>query len=298
MAKSFFIEIHCFIKITVCNKNSLFFQTGNEEMVVGSPSSFGEYSRQRNRLRSETSISSDHSISNELPEISESEGYESSSSPVSPIANIQLAQLQLKSMPIAISPMVAALRVSGSARQRTESHCLDSAFSMDEAANYFNSKHGLNKIRPSNVTANLGQRQERKDSSDDGHYSMRSISRVFSDNEGEMEESVLGKIHLEMSKYHVMGRFAKEGEEFDAEAAFFHLKQAAYLGVIEAMTNIGKVYLQLPRDILPDYSVERSDENLDIGFEFIEKSADMGDKVSMLFIAKMLDNGNGLSGNK
>lgn len=267
-------------------------------MVVGSPSSFGEYNRQRNRLRSETSISSDHSISNELPEISESEGYESSSSPVSPIANIQLAQLQLKSMPIAISPMVAALRVSGSARQRTESHCLDSAFSMDEAVNYFNSKHGLNKIRPSNVTANLGQRQERKDSSDDGHYSMRSISRVFSDDEGEMEESVLGKIHLEMSKYHVMGRFAKEDEEFDAEAAFFHLKQAAYLGVIEAMTNIGRIYLQLPRDILPDYSVERSDENLDIGFEFIEKSAEMGDKVSMLFLAKMLDNGNGLSRNK
>lgn len=268
---------------------------GNEEMVVGSPSSYGEYSRQRNRLRSETSVSSDHSISNELPEISESEGYESSSSPVSPIANIQLSQLQLKSNPIAISPMVAALRTSG--RQRTESHCLDSAFSMDEAVNYFNSKHGLNKIRPSNVTANLGQRQQRQDSGDDGHYSMRSISRVFSE-DGDMEESVLGKIHLELSNYHVMGRFAKDCDEFDQEAAFFHLKQAAYLGVIEAMTNIGRIYLQLPRDILPDYAVESTDENMDTGFEFIEKSADRGDKASMLFVAKMLDNGNGLSKNK
>jgi len=95
-----------------------------------------------------------------------------------------------------------------------------------------------------------------------------------------------------------MGRFAKDYEAFDSEAAFFHLKQAAYLGVIEAMTNIGRIYLQLPRDILPTYTVESTDENLDIGFEFIEKSADMGDKASMLFVAKILDAGNGLRTNK
>ena len=192
--------------------------------------------------------------------------------------------------------MVAALRVS--ARQRTESHCLDSAFSLDEAVNYFNSRHGMNRIRPSNVTANVGLRQERKDSGDDSHHSMRSISRVFSEDGEDMKESVLGKIHLELCKYHVMGRFAKDYEAFDSEAAFFHLKQAAYLGVIEAMTNIGRIYLQLPRDILPTYTVESTDENLDIGFEFIEKSADMGDKASMLFVAKILDAGNGLSTNK
>jgi TPR repeat protein len=39
-----------------------------------------------------------------------------------------------------------------------------------------------------------------------------------------------------------MGRFlANENDEFDREAAFFHLKQASSLGIVEALTNYAKM---------------------------------------------------------
>lgn len=283
-------EMQSHVKVLSCMQKFCLTQSrGNEEMVIGSPSSFGEYSRQRIRSRSDTSMCSDENgNSTDLPDISESEGYESSSSPVSP---------NIASMPIAISPMVAALRTSG--RVRTESHCLDSAFSIDEAARYFNSKKVLNKIRPSCVDAEKDYLYSRHidDSSDDGIFHSRSRSRNFEDEDD--EESILGQIHLELCKYHLMGRFVKDEKELiDLEASFFHLEQSANLGVTEAMINIGKIYLNLPRDLLPDYEVEFSDANLDIGFEFMLQSADKGDKNSMFFVAKSFDTGIGLSKNK
>jgi len=288
--------------INCMNKFCLTQIRGNEEMVIGSPSSYGEYSRQRSRLRSETSVcsnTSENSNSNDLPYISESEGYESSS-PVSPqISNpIQLNQHmqignQSKPIQIAVSPMVTALRTSG--RVRTESHCLDSAFSMDEAVSYFASKNQLDQKRPSNVFGNVNHETD----SDEGHFSSRLQIYNFDDLDEDMEESILGKIHLELSKYHVMGRFLETGSEiFDSEAAFFHLKQAANLGVIEAMINAAKIYLDLPRDFLPDYDIERNDINLNIGFELMQKSADKGDKSSMYYVAKTMDDGNNLSINR
>ena len=83
--------------------------------MIGSPSSFGEYNRMRIRSRSDTSACSDeNSTSNDLPYISESdvsEGY-ASTSPLSPsIINTTLTPLKTQSSnPIAISPMIAALR--------------------------------------------------------------------------------------------------------------------------------------------------------------------------------------------
>ena len=62
-----------------------------------------------------------------------------------------------------------------------------------------------------------------------------------------------------MCKYHEIGRFLEENDDLnkiDYEAAFFHLKQAANLGEIEALVNIAKIYMQLPHDVLPDYKVE------------------------------------------
>lgn len=62
-----------------------------------------------------------------------------------------------------------------------------------------------------------------------------------------------------MCKYYEVGRFSDaESEEFDEAAAFFHLQQAANLGVKDALTNIAKIYLQLPRDILSNFKVEVS----------------------------------------
>ncbi|CAG0922754.1 unnamed protein product, partial [Notodromas monacha] len=45
----------------------------------------------------------------------------------------------------------------------------------------------------------------------------------------ELKDSVLGQIHLDLAKYHELGRFSVEGaeDEYDQEAAMFHLRQAA-----------------------------------------------------------------------
>jgi len=285
---------------------------GSEEVVVGSPTSLGEYFRQRTRSRSDNSVCSDeNSNMTDLPEISESEGYDSASqSPlISPYNSVPLQIQSSRSMaiPIGQNPVIVGLRTGG--RVRNESHCLDSAFSMDEAVNYFNSKKAaFNKPRPSCVNGEknyimnnrANQQHREEDDYDDGNddtYSSRMHSRL--DDDDDLEESILGKIHLELCKYHEMGRFLKDdSEEFDSDSAFFHLKQAANLGVNEAMTNLAKIFLNLPRDILANYNIEESDENLDIGFDYMQLSADKGDKNSMFFIAKTLDTGNGISKNK
>jgi hypothetical protein len=66
-------------------------------------------------------------------------------------------------------------------------------------------------------------------------------------------ESILGKIHLDLCKCHESGRF---GDKVDEEAAFFHLQQAAALSDLDGLTNIARIYMQLPHDILPHYKVE------------------------------------------
>ena len=72
-------------------------------------------------------------------------------------------------------------------------------------------------------------------------------------------ESVLGKVHLELCKYHEIGRFTTaENPDCDLEAAFYHLEQAANLGEVEALVNVAKIYMQLPHDILPSYQVDVS----------------------------------------
>jgi len=237
---------------------------GNEELVAGSPCSFGEFFRQRMRTRSNTSTCSDeNSNSYELFDIDESEGYESASSPLSPyLMNnnsngstsmpIQINPPSSKPMAIPFQPRVA--------RNRNESCCLDSAFSNDEALSFFNSRNA-NKQRPScvmaekNYIAHKKDHLEEEDEDEDECYSSIRNRFDFLDE----EESTLGKIHLELCKYHEMGRFlTSEIEEFNQEAAFFHLKQAANLGVIEALNNTAKIYLQLPHDILPNFQVEVS----------------------------------------
>lgn len=163
---------------------------------------------------------------------------------------------------------------------RTESSCLDSAFSVDEAAMYFRQvdHHKLFRPRPSCVFAEkdfmhgevgfaaplVGRRrgfsfrvnsidEDDDDAASSGIGNM-SGSGVFA---GDEDESILGKVHLELCKYYEVGRFSEpESDEFDEQAAFFHLQQAANLGLSDALTNIAKIYLQLPHDILPNYKVE------------------------------------------
>ena len=77
------------------------------------------------------------------------------------------------------------------------------------------------------------------------------------------EESILGQIHMELCKYHEIGRFVSaESDPVDEVSALFHLQQAANLGILEALLNISKIYLGIPRDILPNYSIAVRLKNL------------------------------------
>jgi hypothetical protein len=169
---------------------------GTEEFVIGSPTSYDEYFRHRMRCISDTSNISDENSnnSNELPDIDESEGYDSidSPSPVSPnppSSSSMPIPHQIKSsnniFNIA-SPRQANFH-SRPNRIRTESSCLDSAFSYDEATNYFDNIV-MNKPRPSCIlTSSLHSLQENIDDV----FNMQSVKCLkFGDN----EESTLGKV--------------------------------------------------------------------------------------------------------
>jgi hypothetical protein len=57
-----------------------------------------------------------------------------------------------------------------------------------------------------------------------------------------------------MCKYYQVGRFSDLGsEEFDEASAFFHLELASELSVKEAIFALAKIYLDFPRDLLPNY---------------------------------------------
>lgn len=63
---------------------------------------------------------------------------------------------------------------------------------------------------------------------------------------------------MDLAKYHEIGRFTLENQEYDKDAAFFHLKQAAMCGNLEAVNIMAKIYLQLPHDPLTLITVDVS----------------------------------------
>lgn len=68
-----------------------------------------------------------------------------------------------------------------------------------------------------------------------------------------MGGSVLGQVHIDIAKYHELQRFSEPGvEDYDKEAALFHLRAAADCGNLEAVITIARVALDLPHDVLPD----------------------------------------------
>lgn len=282
-------------KYTNISKLGLTQMRGNEEMVIGSPSSFSEYTRRLRRRSSTSGCSDDYNGSvNDLPDIYESEGYESSSTSPQLSPNSFFSQNPMSSKPIPIStsaPKPIPMKHSfGHQRLRCESSCLDSGFSIDEAMNMFQAKR-LGKLRPSCVNSQKDFIHRHNDSDD------YMPSNGLDDEEE--HESILGKVHLELCKYHEMGRFlTDENDQFDISAALFHLKQAADLGIDEAIVNLAKIYLQLPHDILSSYQVDETDENLRIGFDYMEQSADKGNKNSIYYLAKAYDTGLGLSKDK
>lgn len=121
---------------------------------------------------------------------------------------------------------------------------IDSPFDNEDAARFYTS-NAFNKPRASGVMA-----EKYALLNADSEYRRSIVAHC-------PFESILGKIHLELCKYHELGRFLRdEHDTIDYNAAFFHLVQAANLGVIEALVNLAKIYMQLPHDILPEYHVD------------------------------------------
>lgn len=110
-----------------------------------------------------------------------------------------------------------------------------------------------------------------------------------------VNDSMLGKIHHEMAKYHEVGRFCdKNDEDIDWESAIFHETHAAELGELEAILTMAKLYLGLERDVLVNCTVEDDTENVDHGMDYMVEAAEAGDRGAMIYVAKAFQTGNGL----
>lgn len=104
--------------------------------------------------------------------------------------------------------------------------------------------------------------------------------------------SVLGQIHMDLAKYHELGRFTPAGmDNYDHEAALYHLKHAASCGNLEAIIVTARIYLQLPHDLLGSVTVEDSPENINVGIDYMMQAASSGDRAAMIFLAKAFDSG-------
>ncbi|XP_034564369.1 eukaryotic elongation factor 2 kinase isoform X2 [Notolabrus celidotus] len=111
-------------------------------------------------------------------------------------------------------------------------------------------------------------------------------------------QSILGKVHLGMVRYHEAGRFCEKDEQWDQDSAMFHLERAALCGELEAITALGQCYLQLPHHILPDMELEDSAGNRMKGFKYLLLAAEAGDRSSMITVARAFDTGINLSADR
>ncbi|EPB70270.1 hypothetical protein ANCCEY_10637 [Ancylostoma ceylanicum] len=132
--------------------------------------------------------------------------------------------------------------------------------------------------------------------------------------------SILGQIHLDMARYHELGRFLPEKEngdrhalrlsssnidtcsfEYDKDSALFHLDIARRCGVLEAIVTIAHMAFKLPHDLLKDVGDDhiwmKDGENEgaydreEFAFELMETAAEMGDRSAMLFVAESFETG-------
>jgi elongation factor 2 kinase len=108
--------------------------------------------------------------------------------------------------------------------------------------------------------------------------------------------STLGQVHHDLAKYHEMGRFVPPGSDQagDLNAAIYHERQAAELGVKEAIVTLADIYLQRTHDVLPTIAIESTSENEEIGVKYMEMAARAGDRGAMIYLAKAFESGTGL----
>ncbi|MFT7812212.1 eukaryotic elongation factor 2 kinase isoform X2 [Arapaima gigas] len=113
--------------------------------------------------------------------------------------------------------------------------------------------------------------------------------------ERKIGKSILGKVHLAMVRYHEAGRFCENEEQWDQDSAMYHLERAAMCGELEAIVALGQTYLQLPHHILPDITMEDTEQNRVKGFNLLLQAAEAGDRQCMILVARAFDTGVNLS---
>ncbi|XP_023212035.1 eukaryotic elongation factor 2 kinase-like [Centruroides sculpturatus] len=124
------------------------------------------------------------------------------------------------------------------------------------------------------------------------HHEMQLRRDLSTNGKRCFEYSVLGQIHLELSKYHALGRFIPEDEEvYDHEAALYHLEHAANCGNIEALVTMAHIYLQLPHNLLTEISVPNNKEDFEKGMNWMKEAACAGDRSAMIYLARAFDMG-------
>uniref|UniRef100_A0A3Q2XYK6 Eukaryotic elongation factor 2 kinase n=1 Tax=Hippocampus comes TaxID=109280 RepID=A0A3Q2XYK6_HIPCM len=124
------------------------------------------------------------------------------------------------------------------------------------------------------------------------------VERLSSLMQKHIGQSILGKVHLAMVRYHEAGRFCEKDEQWDEDSAMFHLERAAQCGELEAIVAIGQCCLQLPHHILPNMELEESAGNKMKGFKYLLQAAEAGDRSSMITVARAFDTGVNLSADR
>ncbi|KJH42703.1 MHCK/EF2 kinase domain protein [Dictyocaulus viviparus] len=143
--------------------------------------------------------------------------------------------------------------------------------------------------------------------------------------------SVLGQIHLDLARYHELGKFLLEEDiedkrialresethadtdtkprgcsvNYDKVSALFHLDMARRCGVVEAVVTLAQMAFKLPHDLLKDVDDEiwligNKEENCDrekFAFELMETAAEMGNRSAMFFVAEAYEMGRNMGPN-
>ncbi|UMM21907.1 hypothetical protein L5515_003384 [Caenorhabditis briggsae] len=139
--------------------------------------------------------------------------------------------------------------------------------------------------------------------------------------------SVLGQIHIDLARYHELGRFIEldseqkemlDGSEndsrlpikYDKQSAIFHLDIARKCGILEAVLTSAHIVLGLPHELLKEVTVDDlfpeglgEQENgirdlEEFGSDLMEIAAEMGDKGAMLYMAHAYETGQRLGPNR
>ncbi|VDM97157.1 unnamed protein product [Thelazia callipaeda] len=130
--------------------------------------------------------------------------------------------------------------------------------------------------------------------------------------------SILGQIHLDLARYHELGRFVQKTAavlsekenicstkklenrisgrfpNYDRNSAVYHLKIACRCGILEAVITMAKIAFGLPHELLKDVTCKEIWDVIDLegtGFELMECAANMGDQSAVVFVAEAYETG-------